>query len=224
MEYYLIVKTIKSNNSFMIAEFDLVSGNISRRTEIELVEGVYFGGLEYIELRVAQAKKYDDLITFNKNAIINNAIEENKKIALKKLDLNYIITGVATPEPELTLDELKEAKKTTLNTNLKVQVDNGYTYNTWNYPISENTFSNIIKQETMIKIAERKGVTIDSFQLTDGSNVDRTYTAEQYNDFAFGYALVTAKIEKWHASIRNAINNASNETILNAIDLAFPTE
>lgn len=179
-----------------IDKFNGVKGTIGTSEDLD------FGEYEWIELSESQATRF----------------KEGSK------DLTYIITGTATPEPEPTLEEKKAIKSNTLNANLKVQIDAGYTYNTWNYPISDNTVNNIIKQETLIKIAERKNVTMDSFQLTDGSNIDRTFTLSQYSDFALGYAILTAKIEKWYATKRNLITNAQNETALNDIDLDFPSE
>jgi hypothetical protein len=164
---------------------------------------------------------YNSLAEIPNNSYASLTAEQLERYNINSNDITYIFTGVETPTPEPTLEELKAIKLNSLNGKLKIEVDKGYTYNTWNYPISENTVNNIIKQETLIKIAERKDVIIDSFQLTDGSNVDRIFTLAQYSDFALGYAVITAKIEKWYANKRNLILNASTQLELEEINIDF---
>lgn len=175
----------------------------------------------YVVLDAEQEARLQTILDYNEMVKANNENPANPKLYEKRIDVKWVLTD---EETEKTLAELKAEKKRLLDIAHKAEIEKGYTYNTWNYPISDNTVNNIIKQETLIKIAERKSVTIDSFQLTDGSGVDRTFTAEQYYDFALGYAIVTAKIEKWYSNRRNAIENAQNGSELDVISTDFPTE
>lgn len=159
--------------------------------------------------------EYVESTTLNVDSKYIKLSEEQQERALNSKDVSYIVTGVETPK---TLNELKAEKLKSLSENYDAKINTGYTYNNWGYPISENTIKNIVEQETLIKIAERNNISIDSFQLTDGIGIDRTFTLEQYNEFALGYGTLTAQVKKAFATIRNSINNSENETELNGIN------
>jgi hypothetical protein len=135
------------------------------------------------------------------------------------LDLTYIITGTPTPEPEPTLEELKELAKTTLKTKLYLLIKDGHSYNGFVFSYDNDTTMNIIKQKNRYELEGG-----DLFKITDSTKTQRHFTKAQLWEFGAAFSSYLAPLEEQYANFRNDIDKATTKEELEAIDLVLTVQ
>jgi len=196
MNYYLKLATGR------IDIYNGVSGVVGFSDTLEDEDLI---GLDNIQLSENQISRYETQ---------KSQIEAETRA---NYDLNYIFTGVATPEPVKTLEQLKEEAKTTLGTNLYMKLIGGCTYdgNIFNY--DEDTTMNIVKQKTRSLIDDEE----DLFKISDRTKVQREFTRLEFAEFSKTFTRYIAPLEEEYSHRKNRIDLATDETELGNINLEF---
>ena len=162
-------------------------------------------GVRYIELTHEQVERYNNWISN-----IGGSIPNNWVLTGEGIDYNSILT-------EKQLRDAKNSKLTELQDNYQSKLDEGYTYNSFTFNLDENTKGNI---GDWISLNTISGGTITDYYITDSSNNQRQFTAQQFAEFGVGFGTVYATLKSAFSNKRNAINNSTTIEELNSINIA----
>ena len=127
------------------------------------------------------------------------------------IDYNFVLT-------EKQLREAKSSKLSELQTNYQSKLDEGYIYNSFTFNLDENTKGNI---GDWISLNTISGGTITDYYITDSSNNQRQFTAQQFAEFGVGFGTVYATLKSTFSNKRNAINNSTTIEELDEVSITF---
>lgn len=185
--------------------------------EVDTTETMDFGNNDWIELSVSQVERYKEQ---------KAELENEERI---NLDLQYIITGIPTPEPEPTLEDLKFSKSETLKTNYQTELNKGFTFNSNLFALDDNTKINIADWNTLIEKDRKKADADQNYtrkvlgcQITDKSGNHRVILDADWDDFVIGFGVELGTLKSYYKAKYNDIQNAVNESELDIISTDFP--
>jgi len=170
--------------------------------------GQYNGvsGEHYIELTAEQIERYNNWVSN-----IGGSIPNTWVLTGEGVDYNTILT-------EKQLREAKSSKLSELQANYQSKLNEGYTYNSFTFNLDENTKVNI---GDWISLNTISNGAITDYYITDSSNNQRQFTAQQFAEFGVGFGSVYAELKSTFSNKRNALNNSTTIEELNAVSITF---
>ena len=170
--------------------------------------GQYNGvsGEHYIELTAEQIERYNNWVSN-----IGGSIPNTWVLTGEGIDYNAILT-------EKQLREAKSSKLSELQANYQSKLNEGYTYNSFTFNLDENTKVNI---GDWISLNTISNGAITDYYITDSSNNQRQFTAQQFAEFGVGFGSVYAELKSTFSNKRNALNNSTTIEELNAVSITF---
>lgn len=139
---------------------------------------------------------------------------------------NGTINGLTLSE--ISFNNLKESKISTLNFNYMTELNKGFKYTISNvektFLLDDNTENNISKQKIdwdLQKTQQDYDENLQFFAITDSTKSQIIFNIEQFLNFSalFGRKIKELKIA--YASKRNSVNTAQDETALNSVTITF---
>jgi len=170
--------------------------------------GQYNGvsGEHYIELTAEQVARYNNWVSN-----IGGSIPNNWVLTGEGVDYNTILT-------EKQLREAKSSKLSELQANYQSKLNEGYIYNSFTFNLDENTKVNI---GDWISLNTISSGTLTEYYITDSSNNQRQFTAQQFAEFGVGFGTVYATLKSAFSNKRNALNNSTTIEELNEVSITF---
>ena len=176
----------------------------------------------YRKLSEAQATRYNDLIAFNESANENNSNPANEKIALKKLDIDYIITG---EEPVISIETHKATARGKLSQNYQNRLVLGYTDSVTGISLSGDEISFQKLQLLSHRLNNKKNAgNLDGWiqPFFDKNGTPQQLPGQECIELLDRYGDWWEGLYMQEKIKQGQINQANTKEALDEIDLDFP--